>query len=281
MEFFESSDSTWLWWNDSTYAAATTFWRDSLYVVGGSLTVAGVGAMSPIPNIDNRFTATTDTVIKDTARATKLILIDVDPSNDNFEDSLITERFKAIAWQEGAGLFNQGANRGMPRWNNYWEADSTRPNNTRTPCEGNTSRDSGIMQMNRRWLGPVFEDTINYEHYPEGRIYCSWDSLTWNWKLNIFNAKWWILSALTYDLRGEQPTWPDSCPYSLCDSVPKTPNKEDLTNYGYHSGEPGMWALEDAELWHSKIFEPKTLLEIDWANYVKNVRRWKYNGNLW
>jgi hypothetical protein len=255
---------------------------DSVYVVGGSLSVDCVGALKEIPDIDNSFSVTTDTVINETLSiATKLILINVDPTNDDFGEHLITDRFRAIAWQEGAGTNKQGRNVGMPRWNNYWEADSTRPDNCRMPCEGDNSRDSGIMQMNRYWLAPVFEDTIQYEYYPAGRVYCLWDSLSWNWILNIYNAQWWVDSALSSNLQGDQPTWPDSCPYSICDSIPREPNKEDLTNYGYHSGEPGMWAITSELLWDRIIFSPRTLLEADWANYCINVRRWKYNGNLW
>ncbi len=270
------SDSTYLWWNKTRDSSAVTFFRDSLYVVGGSLSVDCSGALKHVLNIDNSFSATTDTVINDTAHATKLILIDVDPSNDNFEDSLITERFKAIAWQEGAGMNNQGRNRRMPRWNNYWGADSTRPNNSRMPCEGDGSKDSGIMQLNRHVLEKVFNGSYDGS-YPEGRFYCEWDSLTWNWKLNIFNAKWWTEAALCSVMTDTQKLWPDSCSYTNCDSLPRKANKEDLSNYGYHAGETRMKKITTDDKWKEYILEGTD----DFADYARKVRRWKYNGNLW
>jgi len=273
-------ESSYIWWDGQTTNCLTTFLRDSLYVVGGSLSVDCKGALSPVQDIDNSFDVTTDTLIRGQPKTTKLILIVVDPQNEVFEEHFITERIKAIAWQEGAGLFNQGTNLGMPRWNNYWEADAERPNNSRMPCEGSTSKDAGIMQMNRYWLEKVFNGSYD-GGYPVGRFYCSWDSLIWNWQLNIFNAKWWIEQALYEKMTETQKGWPDSCSFLECGSVPTEPNKEDLSNYGYHSGESVMRTLNDDDAWYQKIFKPKGYLEEDFAKYAKLVRKWRYDGTLW
>ncbi len=290
MNYFNPSDSTWLWWNDSTYAAATTFWRDSLYVVGGSLTVAGVGAMSPIPNIDNRFTATTDTVINDTNRATKLIIVDRDPSNALLSDTLRTDRIRAVAWQEYAGSSDpahchEGIWSYNPQWNHYWDnfvySQGDTCLDTRLPCENRIGTDTGIMQIFRTTWETTFDSTEHQGEYPQTFTVCQWDSLAWNWQLNINNGSWIMTDALPRKLGPSQELFPDSCSYLVCDSVPSVANREDLTTYGYHAGEGNMRRLKDQVAWDKYIFDPPTPIDTDRANYVKWVRRFKYRGNLW
>ena len=166
------TDSTYLWWNDTTNNAAVTFWRDSLYVVGGSLSVKCIGALAPIDNINNKFKVTTDSLINDTLRATKLILVDKDPANSLFEDTLRTDRIRAVAWQEYAGSADpvhcHEGTRYNNRWNHYWDmfvnsqGDTCR--DTRYPCEnasGPYATDTGVMQIFRKGVGwgwgPFFE----------------------------------------------------------------------------------------------------------------------------
>jgi hypothetical protein len=283
------SGSAYLWWDDSTYGAAVTFWRDSLYVVGGSLTVASVGAMSPIPNIDNGFTATTDTVINDTSRATKLIIVDQDPSNTLFSDTLRTDRIRAVAWQEYAGSADPAhcheGNSYNPRWNHYWDtfvgSHGDTCVDTRHPCENRWGLDTGIMQLYRTTWETVFDSTGHQGEYPQTFTVCRWDSLTWNWQLNIDNGSWIMTDAMPHKMTESQQLFPDSCSYADCDSVPSEPNKEDLTTYGFHAGEGNMRRLRDRITWNTYIFNPPTPLDEDYADYVKLVRRYKYRGDLW
>ena len=78
-----------------------------------------------------------------------------------------------------------------------------------------------------------------------------------------------------------QRLFPDSCSFDDCDSVPSKPNKEGLATYGYHAGEQNMKRLKDDDTWNSFIFHPSTPLDVDYANYVKWVRRYRYRGDLW
>jgi hypothetical protein len=260
---------------------------DSLSVVGGSLTVAGVGAMSPIPNIDNRFTATTDTVINDTSRATKVIMVDQDPLNQSFIDSLASDIIRAIAWVEYAGS-NDHSHCDDPynaQWNNYWDtfvgSQGDTCLDTRFPCENRWGLDTGIMQLYRTTWETVFDSSGHQGEYPQTFTVCRWDSLAWNWQLNIDNGSWIMTDAMPHKMTRSQKMFPDSCSFADCDSVPTQPNKEDLSTYGFHAGEGNMRRLIDEVTWNTYIFNPPTPLDADYADYVKLVRRYKYRGDLW
>jgi len=269
------SDSTYLWWNDTTHSAATTFWRDSLYVVGGSLSVACVGALEPIPNIDNRFTATTDTVINDTTRATKVILVDRDPLNQAFIDSLGSDIIRAIAWVEWAGSndHNHCDNPYNPRYNNYWDdviANGDTCRETKLPCENIASTAAGTMQMIRTVWQTAFSGP---DYIPGGYYRASWDSIAWNWNINVFNGKYiyWTDNFFRINLTtNPQRSWDSLCvSCDPADSVPVVPNKEDLSTFGYKRGATEMMNI-------TKITWKKTMEDSDGGRYVQKVRGSKY-----
>ena len=286
---FNPSDTTFLWWDGQTTNCLTTFLRDSLYVVGGSLSVDCVGALSPLQDINNSFRVSTDTIINDDTTATMLILIDKDPINDSISNWLESDRARAIAWREYAGSADRNhcheESRYNERWNHYWDlfirSNGDTCFDTRTPCENALGTDTGIMQIFRTIWETTFDTTEHWGEYPATFTICSWDSLAWNWRICIDNGRWILNDAMPFKMREEQKEWPDSCSFADCDSVPTIANKEDLSNYGYHAGETRMRALKNQEIWDKKIFHPETLLEIDFADYVKMVRRYKYRGNLW
>ncbi len=264
-----------------------TFWRDSLYAVGGSLTVACQGYLSPVENINNCFQIDTDSTLNDSTKIPDLlILIDRDPPNALFSDSLGTDRNRAIAWAEAAGTLDitHCHNPYNPLWNHYWDTRISGADtcyDTRTPCENAGGTDTGIMQIYRTVWDTVFTTPSSFPQYPAGFTICKRDSLEWNWMICIHNGRWILEDCMPARMKASQQAWPESCSYADCDSVPDMPNQEDLANYGYHAGEGRMRIIDTEKLWKQKIFKPNNLFEIDWANYIKNVRRIKYNGNLW
>ena len=283
------TDSTYLWWQKNPDSCSVRFWRDSLYVVGGSLSVVCVGALKEIPNIDNRFSVNTDSLVNDTMRATKLIIVDQDPPDSLFEDTLRTDRIRAVAWQEYAGSDDPAhcheRHAYNPRWNHYWDTFVSSQGDTcfdtRYPCENAIGTDTGIMQIFRTVWETVFDSSAHQGEYPQTFTVCRWDSLAWNWQLNIDNASWIMTDAMPHKMTQSQQLFPDSCKFADCDSVPTKPNKEDLSTYGFHAGEGNMRRLIDETTWNTYIFNPPTLLDADYADYVKLVRRYKYRGNLW
>jgi len=282
------SASTYLWWNDTTLSAATTFWRDSLYVVGGPLTVKCDGAIDPIFNIDNSFMATTDTVINDTIRTTKLIIVDRDPANALFEDTLRTDRIRAVAWQEYAGSADpahchEGLATYNPHWNHYWDifvnslGDTCQ--DTRFPCENRYGMDTGIMQIYREFdttdVVTGWEAFFNgADRLPSGYIRVNWDSLAWNWNINIYNGIYIHDVYMPAKFTEEQRPFPDSCSFSACDTFPTQKNKEDLKSYGYHRGENYMKQVKTDKDW-AEFIAKKTNRQ-EYHVYVQNVRKFTY-----
>jgi hypothetical protein len=269
------TDSTYLWWQKNPDSCNVKFWRDSLSVVGGSLSVVCVGALNEIPNIDNRFSVNTDSVINDTARATKLITVDQDPVNDMFYDSLGSDIIRAIAWVEYAGS-NDATHcddHYNPPWNNYWDDVITGTDTcfeTKYPCENIISTATGTMQMIRTVWEPAF---TRPDYVPTGYYRVSWDSLAWNWALNVFNGKfiYWTDNFFRINLpTNPQRNWDSLC--VLCDpadSVPLYPNKEDLSTFGYKRGATEMMNITK-DSWN------RTMEDTDGGRYVQKVRGSKY-----
>jgi hypothetical protein len=256
-----------LWWNDSTGKCITTFKRDSLYVVGGKLTILGKGLLKEITdgdsiyNIDNSFWVTTDTFNTSSHDSinTKYILVNTDPPNSRFLDSLQTNVLKATAWKEGAGTLSYGGHPVQAKLNHYW-------NDTKTPCENGNSTATGTMQIMRVWWDSLF---AGLKSGPAGFDTCSWDSLAWNWKLNIHNGKY-IYTVNNYyyinRLTNPQHLWP-SYYFPENDYTPDLRNKEDLSSYGYKVGYPGMNAIQDSTDWVNKVMT---------YDDVVNTRKYKH-----
>jgi hypothetical protein len=299
---YPRNDTSYIWWNDSTANCLTTFRRDSLYVVGGKLTILGKGKLKPITDeydsllrIDNSFNITTDSIstINHDSIKTKVILINQDPTNNSFKTKLGTDQARAIAWQEYAGSADlthchDGSGSGArynPHWNHYWD-NYIRLNGdtcleTKTPCENAGGSDTGIMQIYRTVWETTFDSSYHDWGYPQTFRVCKWDSLAWNWKICIENGKWIFEQAMPAKMTPDQDLFPDSCSYANCDSVPDIANKEDLANYGYHASEQDMWRIKSQENWNTYINNPITPRDREQANYIKWVRRYKYRGNLW
>ena len=262
------TDSTFLWWDGETTNCLTTFLRDSLYVVGGSLSVDCNGALSPIQDIDNSFLVNTDTTINDTARATKLILVDQDPPNNLFSDSLELDIMRAIAWKEYAGSNDTRhcSDPYNPQWNNYWDHVISAQDTcieTRFPCENIGSTATGTMQILRSYWENVFLG-IDETPLPETYFQCSWDSLAWNWGINIFNGRYIIHDVNFEKMTDTQDGW-DSLYFPSNDYTPDEPNREDLSSYGYYEGWPTMQFVTE-ENWKKRVLK---------HDYVVKVRRYK------
>ncbi len=94
------------------------------------------------------------------------------------------------------------------------------------------------MQMIRTVWEPAFSRP---DYFPTGYFQVSWDSLTWNWQINVFNGKFIYWTDNFARMTPEQESWPLVC--GLCDpadTIPLYPNKEDLSTYGYHEGAGAM-----------------------------------------
>ncbi len=251
-----------------------TFWRDSLYAVGGSLTVACEGYLTPVENINNCFNIDTDSTINDTTTIpTRLILIDSDPSNQMFLDSLQYDIVKTIAYYEWAGS-SDSRHCDDPynsQYNNYWdnvidEGDTCIE--TRFPCENRYSTATGTMQMLRGTREKLFNGSFVGGGDTTGFIGCSWDCLAWNWKINVFNGKWVYITDMFHYINKDtnpQRNW-DSLYTPASDYSPDSTNKEDIAVYGYHLGSTKMKAIRTQSDWNDKVVEDE---------YVNNVRRYK------
>jgi len=284
---FPASPLTYRKWDRLADSCRVTFNHDSLYAVGGKLTIECRGSLEPIVsgndtlNVDNRFRVNTDTLAvngTDTLQ-TRRILIDRDPSNALFLDSLHYDIIKAIAWVEYAGSNDtirhcHEANRQNPRYNNYWDVFISSQGDTCAdslmPCENTISSATGTMQITRRWWQDAFRGIT---HTPQGYYRAGWDSLAWSWKINVFNGRYIFLKDNYYQIwhNPEQKDWDSVC--VLCspeDSIPEYENKEDLSSYGYHEGAPAMSAITD------KNWDEIMSGQSDGAKYVRNVRGSKY-----
>ncbi len=264
-----------------------TFWRDSLYAVGGSLTVACQGYLSPVENINNCFQIDTDSTLNDSTKIPDLlILIDRDPPNALFSDSLGTDRNRAIAWAEAAGTLDitHCHNPYNPLWNHYWDtrisgADTC--SDTHMPCENAIGVDTGVMQIYRQWKPQSSTDTSGWAlHFarsnskPSGYIQVMWDSLAWNWAICIYNGKYIHDVYMPSRFTSAQKLFPDSCSYANCDTFPLNANKEDLKSYGYHRGDPEMKSITTIN-WNEMVADTTDPIS-DGAQYVQRVRLFKY-----
>jgi hypothetical protein len=271
------------WWDNQAAQCAYTFKRDSLYAVGGLLSILARGAIKPVRNIDNSFSITTDTFLAhDTLHtdsiATRRILIDHDPPNSAFSAYFTRDRIRAVAWNEYAGS-NDGRHCHYPtynqQWNHYWDDriyGSDTCHDSKTPCENAdiNSTATGIMQFLRGDWEKVFNGTNS--SYPVGYDTCSWDSLAWNWKKCIKNGTY--IHDIYYPAKftGNQNSFPDSCPYSNCGISPKKKNKDDLKTFGYTAKFKYFKAIQTDADWDTYIANATTRE----ALYVKDVREYNY-----
>jgi hypothetical protein len=109
-------------------------------------------------------------------------------------------------------------------------------------------------------------------YYPAGYYRCKWDSLAWSWEINIRNGKFIYFTDNFYHINAdrEQKTWDSTC--TQCresDSIPKFPNKEDLSVFGYKNGAPDMDTIT-AKNWEKVMRDPIQ------GDYVRKVRGSKY-----
>jgi hypothetical protein len=263
-------NSSYIWWRDyftPDYGHHVFFGRDSLAAVGGELSIDAFGAMKAIPNYDNRFKVSTDSIAGSSAIRTHRIKIDSDPSNAEFIAELGSDRIRAIAWQEAAGTLSYGIHqRTFSQYNHYWD------DTTRVPCENGSGYDTGIMQIYRHpdWE-PWFRRSGNP---PAGYIVTRWDSLAWNWKVCIANGKYICNTYMPYMFKAQQRLFPDSCSLADCDTFPTHKNKEDLKTFGYHRGDPFMKKIVDDDTWKQYIAVKTDPPE--WADYVQKVRKYYY-----
>jgi len=267
---FYPSESENLWWDEQTQNGLTTFLSEELYVVGGSLSVDCVGALSPIQDIDNRFWVTTDTIFNNEITQTKVIIVDGDPSNQIFVDFLGSDRLRGIAWREGAGTMKYPPHPARQvHLNHYWD-------DTATPCENGFDVDSGIMQIYRTantWSWQKHFSVPNSK--PDGYYQVTWDSLMWNWKINITNGIYIHDDYYPAKFNEPQKNFPDSCAFVDCGTFPKKKNKADLRSYGYHAGEQDMGKIKTDDDWNEIICDIMPPIRED-AKYVQLVRKYKY-----
>jgi hypothetical protein len=249
-------------WDRSAPDCQVTFHHDSLYAIGGLLTLECRGKLKPIPNIDNRFLVTSDTLKPNgDSVQIKRILIDRDPANSMFLDSLRYDIIKAIAWVEYAGSNDtirhcHERNRQNLRYNDYWDIFITSHGDTCVdslqPCENRLSTATGTMQMLRTVWASAFAKT-NY--IPSSYYRCIWDSLAWSWKINVFNGRYIYFKDNFYRIwkNPQQCTWDSVCTRcDAADSFPAYPNKEDLSVYGYKNGAPAMGSIT-ADNWKNTV----------------------------
>jgi len=280
-------------WDNITDDCHVTFNRDSLYAVGGLLAMESKGKLKPVydirdslAKIDNSYKVVTDSITPSgDSIKTKRILIDRDPANSFFLDSLEHDIIKAIAWVEYAGSndqrhcheHRQGGVYYNPQYNDYWDdfVDSqgdTCPD-SKTPCENTISSATGTMQITRRWWEAYFLNSpprIDDTSY----VRVKWDSLAWNWGICIRNGKFIHDVYMPNRFKPEQKKFPDSCSYSECDTVPKKKNKEDLKTYAYYTNETMMREILTDDDWDEIIGKDPPATEE--AKYVYNVRKYTY-----
>jgi len=269
------ADDSYLWWDGVRGNCQVDIFRWDLYAIGGELTLEAIGALNPVPNINNSFHEVTDSIISaaDSIR-TKKILIDSDPPNALFLDSLEHDIIKAIGWVEYAGSYDNDHHCHSPynpRYNNYWDhvyGGGATCFDSLTPCENIASTATGTMQM----LRTVWDDAFESQNYiPQGYFPARWDSIAWNWKINIHNGKYIYFTDNYFRINNdiEQRMWDSTC--VLCnpaDSLPQYPNKEDLSTFGYKYGAPVMDTVT-ASNW-------KNVMKSSIGRYVRQVRGSKY-----
>jgi hypothetical protein len=265
--------------------------HDSLYAIGGKLTIEARGALKHVDNINNAFKVNSDSITPQGDTIRHKILIDSDPSNAEFINYLGNDTVRAIAWKEWAGY---GAHlwhhQYRPRLNHYWDTfivnGNTCPRDTFLfkPIESTTDSNTatGIMQIlrtawerqfdGRREDGPI--DTFN-GRYP---FYCKWDSVAWNWKVFVHKGAYIINKYLPekIDLDAIQKTFPDSCPFAECDTFPSKKNKTDLIALGYNQGFPFMRRVKNDSLWGVFIADTTGPEIPEYCKYVQEVRKYFY-----
>jgi hypothetical protein len=261
--------------------------HDSLYAIGGKLTIEARGALKHIDNINNSFRANSDSVTSQGDTIKHLILIDADPFNADFNICLATDRIRAIAWKEHAGYGNylcHGQYR--PQWNHYWGDFVVGRNlcpGTFVPCEskdsGNTA--TGIMQILRTSFQFQFTgqggDSRPIDSLNGRPFYVKWDSVAWNWKVMIHKGNYIYNKYLPYRYKYEQDTFPDSCAYTDCDTFPSKKNQADLLTLGYNQGNGFMNNVKDSTSWAKYIAKkPGEEGYEDYHKYVQEVRKFFY-----
>jgi len=103
--------------------------------------------------------------------------------------------------------------------------------------ENTRSTATGTMQMLRGTWERVFRGSA-FIGEPPGYFACKWDSLAWNWKINVFNGKYVHQKSMFYRINNPkypQNAW-DSLYFPSSDYTPDIPNKEDLATYGFKEG---------------------------------------------
>ncbi len=282
-------DSTYVRWTNAYPTSPKTclvkFNHDSLYAIGGKLTIEARGALIHVDNINNAFKVNSDSITPQGDTIRHKILIDSDPSNAEFSTRLGTDRIRAVAWQEYAGSrdarhCNNPPNTYNPRWNHYWDnriyAGAT-CRDSLTPCENTGWLDTGIMQIirrERRTPGGWETHFKASNSIPSGYIPVSWDSLAWNWRICINNGRYIHDVYMPTKFTPEQDSFPDSCSFADCDTFPKNKNKEDLKAYGYHRGENRMKEVINDDAWKLYIADDSEPQE--YSVYVQNVRKYYY-----
>jgi hypothetical protein len=257
-------------WNHSADSCKIIFNRDSLYAVGGKLTIECRGKVKRDSTwaLNTKFKIVTDSILANPIDSLKkkLILINGDPANTLFSDSLKKDRIRAIAWNEGAGTLPEvGHPHSRFPWNHYWF-------DTFTPCENGGSSATGIMQIVRKWWQAKL-DSLPY--VPDtGYVSAKWDSMAWNWQICI---KYGIfIHDVYYPNRyyKEQKMFPDSCSFDSCGLFTKYKNKEDLNTYAYHTNLAKMHNILDDIDWQTYISDSLTISADN--IYVRKVRQYTY-----
>lgn len=263
--------------------------NDSLYAIGGKLTIEARGALAHVDNINNVFKVNSDSITPQGDTIRHQILIDADPSNAEFIDSLGNDTVRAIAWKEWAGYgAHPWRNKYRPQYNHYWDTFTvngyTCPRDTFLfkPIESTTGSNTatGIMQI----LRTVWEGQFNGTH-EDGPVdifnghpfFCSWDSVAWNWKIFVHKGAYIINKYLPNKINLDtiQRTFPDSCPFAECDTFPSKKNKTDLIALGYNQGFPFMYRVKNDSLWGVYISRTKSPVP-DYCTYVQEVRKYFY-----
>jgi hypothetical protein len=242
-----------------------------------------------VDNIDNSFKVNSDSITPQGDTIRHQILIDADPSNVEFIDSLGNDTVRAIAWEEWAGYgAHRWHNKYRPQYNHYWDTFAvngyTCPRDTFLfkPIEStdSSSTATGIMQI----LRTVWEGQFNGTH-EDGPVdtlnghpfYCSWDSVAWNWKIFIHKGAYIINKYLPTKFNNGQDTFPDSCPFTECDTFPSKKNKTDLLALGYNQGYGFMNNVIDSTTWVKYISKkPGDEGYEDYHKYVQEVRKFYY-----
>jgi hypothetical protein len=218
-------------------------------------------------NLDPKYEVNSDSITPLGAAVPRYhIVSDEDPSYSELIAELGSDIMRAIAWYEGAcSQTYTGHSVAFPKYSNYWSDAS------KCPCENGSSTATGIMQMLRtKWqyqfLGD--SDATPYDIINGDTFFCSWDSVAWNWKVNIHKGNYIYFQYLTGHLKPEQLAFPESCSYSECGDTPLKKNKIDLRFYGYHHGRTAMRKILDDIKWAEEV-EDDVYTNIVRTNYYK------------